>query len=199
METASKRPVQVLTGCRCVVASPIPPLPCFCGQDAMLTSWQMPYWDLDFGPGGTSAGNGDPSAQLRNQPVQFQSLLSPSPPWTAAVMAATPPGRIVAATAARLLPETAAVIIDPHTSNGCGGGGCGLQRSYTLASPLDAASIPANVPTCLQTVGRTMVPYTASSRTDGGLNLFIIVPEGAAAALRCSPVVRELAPGATFH
>ncbi|KXZ51136.1 hypothetical protein GPECTOR_13g623 [Gonium pectorale] len=104
-----------------------------CEQDAMMTSWQMPYWDLDFGSAGP----------IRNQPVQFQSLLAPSPPWTAAVMAAAPPGRLAAI-------------------GGSGGGDDGTGAG-------------------------------------GGLNVFLVVPEGAAAALRGSRVVRELVPGAAFQ
>ncbi|GFH28209.1 uncharacterized protein HaLaN_26662, partial [Haematococcus lacustris] len=45
------------------------------GQDAMLSSWQFPYWDVDFGQGG---------------PLRFQGLLYPNPPWSAAVMQAHP-------------------------------------------------------------------------------------------------------------
>lgn len=38
-----------------------------------------------------------------------------------------------------------------------------------------------------------------SSRGGSGLRLFLCVPEGAAAALRGSPVLRQLVPGARFH
>lgn len=91
-------------------------------QDAMLTSWQFPYWATDFGcsSGGSSGSSG-------NRPVQYQCVLQPSPPWSAAVMPAPP------------------------------------------------------------------------AQPGGGLVVLLMVPEGAAAALRGSRVVRRLAPGAVFQ
>ncbi|PNH08140.1 hypothetical protein TSOC_005343 [Tetrabaena socialis] len=81
-------------------------------QDAMVTSWQFPYWQADFGP------------QV-GLPLRYHCLVHPSPPWMAAVMAARPD-------------------------------------------------------------------------EGGGLHLLLSVPTSAAAALRQSPVLRELAPGHAF-
>lgn len=47
--------------------------------DAMLTSWRFPYFDADFGSGGSS-----------NAPVFYQGFVHPSPPWSAALMRAHP-------------------------------------------------------------------------------------------------------------
>eukprot|EP00983_Pelagomonas_calceolata_P057203 1144962-Pelagomonas_calceolata.AAC.2 len=45
------------------------------GQDALLSSWQFPYWKADFGGGG---------------PIRYQGLVVPNPPWSASVMSAHP-------------------------------------------------------------------------------------------------------------
>ncbi|KAF5834576.1 hypothetical protein DUNSADRAFT_8701 [Dunaliella salina] len=45
------------------------------GQDALLSSWQFPYWKADFGEGG---------------PIRYQGLVVPNPPWSASVMQAHP-------------------------------------------------------------------------------------------------------------
>ncbi|PNW73589.1 hypothetical protein CHLRE_13g565116v5 [Chlamydomonas reinhardtii] len=75
----------------------------------MVTCWSaIDYWSLDFGPGAGAAvvndgmtstedDGGSPSGPRHNQPVQVQALLAPSPPWSAAIMAARPEGRAAVA------------------------------------------------------------------------------------------------------
>ncbi len=99
------------------------------GQDAMLSSWQFPIWDADFGAGGPLRwGCERPAFALRScmilRACRYMCAIHPSPPWSAAVMPAHP--------------------------------------------------------------------------SDGGLYLFLVVPSSARTALRSSPVLAELVPGATF-
>ncbi|KAG2498459.1 hypothetical protein HYH03_003713 [Edaphochlamys debaryana] len=110
-------------------------------QDAMLTSWQMPYWDLDFGP--APAALATAAAAPRNQPLQVSSLLQPVAPWSAAVMASAPPGR---------------------------------QRSAGPNGPIGP---------------RGPSEPSGGSPAGGGLTLFLVVPEGAACALRASRVGQQ--------
>ncbi|KAG2443948.1 hypothetical protein HXX76_002287 [Chlamydomonas incerta] len=87
-------------------------------QDAMVTCWSaMDYWALDFGPGaGAEGASGMPPGCedddcSRNRPVQVQALLAPSPPWSAAIMAARPEGRAAAAGMPTSLGEGGLVVL----------------------------------------------------------------------------------------
>ncbi|GIM12525.1 hypothetical protein Vretimale_15854, partial [Volvox reticuliferus] len=154
-------------------------------QDAMLTSWQMPYWDLDFGFGASADG----CRKFRNQPVQVQSLLTPSPPWSAAVMAAAPPGR--ASVSAIGATDSSALGADKPTA--CAGLLDAPGSDWRRACTGTAVAVPTRADHVLENHA------SACMQAAAGLNLFILVPEGAAAALRCSPVLRELVPGAMFQ
>lgn len=70
----AERPGQVHTRCG-MLNILLPLLDLSCRYDALISSWQFNFFDVDFGAGG---------------PELYQGIVHPSPPWSAALTRAHP-------------------------------------------------------------------------------------------------------------